>query len=250
VKGGETSQGKAARAGGKESGQEAVQEGELRPREKRVFARICERPWELIDDRKDALGLDRESEGSARDTLKTRGLTAFAGTVGARSILVDLTARGRAFAAERGLTVAKLGKGSLVHEAIVEYTQQSLGRYSPMYRFQRVGIASTTLGVQPDLLVLTPSGDRIPIQICFRNQPMDEAEKLMKLHDLALLDVGDADKVHRVLAVAANKRHRAAVEKALRAKNGGKMPARMALLDFDMIRKPTFDWALILGFPI
>jgi hypothetical protein len=250
VKGEETPQRLALEGGGKEAGSEAAKESELRPREKRVFARICERPWELIDDRKDALGLDRESEGAARDTLEVRGLTGFAGVVGARYRLVDLTARGRAFAAERGLTVAKLGKGSLVHESIIEYTQQSLERYSPLFRFQRVGISSTTLGVQPDLLVLTLSGGRIPVQICYRNQPKDEAEKLMKLHDLALLDVGDADKVDRVLMVAVNRRHRAAIEKALRAKNGGKMPSRMVMTDFDMIRDPAFDWTLFLPVPV
>jgi len=250
VKGEEAPQRLALEGGGKEAGSEAAKESELRLREKRVFARICERPWELIDDRKDALGLDRESEGAARDTLEVRGLTGFAGVVGARYRLVDLTARGRAFAAERGLTVAKLGKGSLVHESIIEYTQQSLERYSPLFRFQRVGISSTTLGVQPDLLVLTLSGGRIPVQICYRNQPKDEAEKLMKLHDLALLDVGDADKVDRVLMVAVNRRHRAAIEKALREKNGGKMPSRMTLLDFDMIRDPAFDWTLFLPVPV
>jgi hypothetical protein len=250
VKGEEAPQRLALEGGGKEAGSEAVKEGELRPREKRVFARICERPWELIDDRKDALGLDRESEGAARDTLGTRNLIGFAGIVGAKNRLVDLTARGFAVAAVWGLTVAKRGKGSVVHQAIVEYTQQSLERYSPLFRYQRIGISSTTLGVQPDLLVLTMSGGRVPVQACYRNQPKDEAEKLMKLHDLALLDVGDPDKVDCVLAVASNRRHKAAVEKALREKNGGKMPARMVMLDFDMIVHPAFDWTLFINFPV
>jgi hypothetical protein len=250
VKGGGASQQEAVRGGGKEAGQEAAKEGELRPREKRVFARICERPWELIDDRKDALGLDRESEGAARATLGARGLIGFAGIVGAKNRLVDLTARGRGFAAERGLTVAKLGKGSVVHKAVVEYTRQSVDRYSPLCKSLYVGTSSTTAGVQSDLLVLTPSGGRVPIQACYRNQPKDEAEALMKLHDLALLDVGDADKVDCVLAVAANRRHRAAIEKALREKNGDKMPARMILLDFDTVTSPSFDWTLIFPFPI
>ncbi|MBE3097824.1 MAG: hypothetical protein IMZ44_11955 [Planctomycetes bacterium] len=43
--------------------------------------------------RKDALGLDRESEGAARAALGARNLIGFAGIVGAKNRLVDLTAR-------------------------------------------------------------------------------------------------------------------------------------------------------------
>ena len=59
-------------------------EGGLHPNELKVYARIAEQPWELIEDRMDALGFDRETEGDARAKLESRGLIAFAGKVGAR----------------------------------------------------------------------------------------------------------------------------------------------------------------------
>jgi hypothetical protein len=234
-----------AAADGEMSAGATAADGGLHPREMRVFARITERPWELIEDRMDALGLDRESEGEARAQLEARGLIAFAGTVGAKNRLFELTARGRAFAEERNLAVARGGKGSVVHEAIVEYTQRSLGMHSPGFRFLRAGVSPTTGGVQPDLLLLTPGGGRIPIQACYRNHAGDEAGALMRLHALAQLGPGDAGRVDFVIAVAANKRHKAALERALQEKNGGRMPARLVLLDFDTVTDPEFDWASV-----
>jgi len=67
----------------------------------------------------------------------------------------------------------------------------------------------------------------------------------MKLHALALLGTGDANRVDFVLAVANNKRHKAAVQRALEEKNGGRMPDRLVLLDFDTVVDPKFDWASV-----
>lgn len=216
----------------------------LQPREMKVFARICERPWELIEDRMDVLGLDRESEGDARDKLDLRGLIGFAGTVGARRRLFELTPRGRAFTEAQGMVVARVGgaAGGAVHQAIIEYTQRSLGRHSSGFRFIRAGASSTLAGVQADLLVVTTEGGRIPVQASYRNQPVDEAAALMKLHDLALLERTDPNKVDFVIAVCASKRHEAAIKRALEERNGGRMPGRLALLDFDTVIDAAFDW--------
>jgi hypothetical protein len=103
--------------------------------------------------------------------------------------------------------------------------------------------------VRPDLLVITPDGGRVPIQACVRNQPAYEADALMKLHDLALLEPDDADKVDFVLAIAVNKHHKAAIERALKDKNNGKMPDKVILLDFDAIVKTGFDWSVVFPLP-
>ena len=147
-----------AAADGEGSADPAAANGGLRPREMCVFSRICERPWELIQCRADALGLYRESEGEERARLGARGLIAFAGTVGAKNRLVELTAHGRAVAEQRGLSVAKPEKGSVVHTAIVYYTEKSMSCQLPAIRFQRAGISATTGGVQPDLLAILPGG--------------------------------------------------------------------------------------------
>ena len=69
--------------------------GGLHPNVKRVYARIAELPWELIEDRMDYLGLDREAENAARRQLQSLGLIRFAGKVGAKHRLFELTERGR-----------------------------------------------------------------------------------------------------------------------------------------------------------
>jgi len=216
--------------------------GGLHPKEQRVYARIASQPWETIEDRMDALGLDRETEGDARAKLESRGLIAFAGKVGAKCRLFELTARGRELARTMGLPIAKPGKGSTVHESIIYYTQTCLGRHSAAFRFQRARVSPTTGGVQPDLLLVLPSGDRIPIQACFANHPDYEAAALLRLHRLSQLGSGDADRVDFVLAVAANKHHKDALERALERENGGSMPGRVVLLDFDEVVDPGFDW--------
>jgi hypothetical protein len=52
-------------------------------------------PWELIEDRMDYLGMDREAENAARRQLRALGLIRFAGKVGAKHRLFELTQRGR-----------------------------------------------------------------------------------------------------------------------------------------------------------
>jgi hypothetical protein len=222
--------------------------GGLNPTELKEFAHISSQPWGLIQNRADGLGFDRETEGNARAKLDARGLITFAGKVGAKCRLFQLTARGREFAEVRGIAVAGTGKGSVVHEAIVQYTQRSLGRHSSAFRFQRVGISPTAGGVQPDLLLLLPGGSRIPIQACCHNTPAYESFSLLKLCKLSQLGPGDADRVDGVLAVAANRRHMGAIERALKSQNGGSLPSRLALLHFDEVIDPQLDWGSVLDF--
>jgi hypothetical protein len=104
--------------------------------------------------------------------------------------------------------------------------------------------------VQPDLLLILPSGSRIPIQACYANQPSYEASALLKLCKLSQLGPGDADRIDFTLAVAANKHHRDAIERALKRQNNGNLPGRLALLDFDMVVNPEFDWVSVFELPI
>jgi hypothetical protein len=98
--------------------------------------------------------------------------------------------------------------------------------------------------------MVLPGGGRIPIQACCGNQPAYEPEAMLRLHRLALLGPGDADKVDFVLAVCVNRRHKAAIERALQERNGGRMPDRVVLLDFDTVVDPKFDWASVLELQI
>lgn len=222
----------------------------LSPREMKVFARIAERPWELVQDRIDALGLTREAEADARAKLEARGLLRPAGLVGAKCRLCELTPRGLEVARALRLSIAKLSKGGVCHECLVQYVQRSLGRHSSAFRFQRTGIAPTTGGVQPDLLLLLPSGGRVPIQVSVANQPAAEAAALLRLHRLALLGQEHPDKVDFVLAVAVSKHHRQALERALKRQNSGDAPGRIVLEDFDSVVSDKVDWARVLELPL
>ena len=53
-----------------------------------------------------------------------------------------------------------------------------------------------------------------------------------------------------VLAVAANRHHGDAIERALKSQNGGSLPGRLALLDFDTVISPEFDWTSVFELPI
>lgn len=140
-----------------------------------------------------------------------------------------------------GLKIGKTGKGSVVHESIIYYTEKSLKRYRPGFDFERVGVSST-LGVQPDSLLLMPDGCRVPVQACYKNQPDYEAKRILDLHVLALLDRAEAKSVEFVLVIAVNKQHRGAIERAIKGQNKGKMPEKVILLDFDTVIAPGFAW--------
>jgi len=230
--------------------QQKDSQDELSGDELRVFRQIAQRPWEVIEDRMDALGLDRDSEGLARRKLKGRGFIQFAGKVGSRYRLFELTPRGREYSKSINLKVASTGKGSTAHEAIVEYTEKSLGRHSSRFRFQRSGLSVTTKGRQPDSLLILSTGDRVPIQAMYRNNPDKEANALLDLCELAQKGPDSAENVDFVLAVAVNKAHLQAVCRALKRQNNGQIPSQLELLDFDSVIATNFDWTEILDRPI
>lgn len=210
-----------------------------------VFARIVYRPWELTPDRLEALGLERDAESRIRTKLENRGLIALAGKAGAKFRLFEPTARGMELAAKLDLPIGKPSKGSVVHQAIIHYTRQSLEQYYSEFRFKGAGVSSTLVGVQPDLLLILPGGGRVPIQACHKNKPACEAEIFLKLHGLTQVEIGDPDRVDFVLGVAVNKRHKAAIERAIRRGNEGRLPSKLVLLDFDTIVDPGLDWSRI-----
>jgi hypothetical protein len=142
-----------------------------------------------------------------------------------------------------GLKIGSPRKGSVTHESIIYYAEKSLKRYRPDFKFERTGVSRTLNGVQPDSLLLLPDGARVPIQACHRNQPDYEAKRILDLHGLALLDRSDPGSIEFVIVVTSNKQHRGAIERAVKGQNKGKMPDKLALLDFDTVTDAGFNWA-------
>jgi hypothetical protein len=198
----------------------------------------------------DALGLTREAEGEARSGLATRGLIQLAGVLGAKYRVFELTARGREVSRATGLKTAKPTTGSWLHEAVIQHIQRTLGARFPAFRFQRTGISPTTGGVQPDLLLITPGWNRVPVQACVGNQANYGATALLRLNALAQLGPEHADHVAGILAIAGSVRHRDAIERAMKRQNGGAMPSRLVLKDFDSVVAPDSDWTAVFEVPL
>jgi hypothetical protein len=98
--------------------------------------------------------------------------------------------------------------------------------------------------------IITSNGGRVPIQAACHNQPAYEANALLKLHALTQLDAAHTDRIDFVLVVCVNKRHKDAVERALKRQNSGNLPGRLVLLDFDLVLDPQYDWAPVFEMPL
>lgn len=220
--------------------------GGLPPDERRWYAHFVGRPWELKPDRLKATGLSKDADSRIRAKFEARGCIAFEGKVGAKYKVHGPTPRGVELADALGLAVGSPRGGGMVHECMVVYLQRSLEdyfsrRYAKPANFLRVGVSPTMRGVQPDLTVVRPDGSRFAAQACHRNQPGYEADALLRLHRLALLDTGHPDWIDSVLAVTVNKKHKAAIEKAVKERNEGWIPDKLVVLDFDTALEVDWD---------
>jgi len=229
----------------KKDGGARVSEGGLPPEERGWFAAFVREPWLLTSDRMKASGLDRDAHDHIRAKFEARGCVAFDSKVGAKYKIYRPTPRGLKLGHSLGLAAGSPHKGSVAHECIVAYTQRSLDEYFRQKRgdavsFARTGVSSSMNGVQPDSVGVRPAGSRFVLQACCHNAAGYEADALLKLHALTLVGPGHADAVELVLAVARNKTHRKAIEKAIKERNNGIVPDNVVVMDFDTALKA--DW--------
>lgn len=230
---------------GKKEGGAHTPDGGLPPEELRWLAHFLREPWLLTPDRMTATGLKRDADGRMLAKFEARGCIAFEGKVGAKFKLWRPTPRGLELANALGLPVGLPRKGSVAHECMVVYSQRSLENYftqkqGELASFLRVGAASTTNGVQADILVVRSAGGRFAMQACCCNTPAYEADAVLRLQGLTLIDRAHADRIDFVLAVTVNKKHKMAIEKALKEQNRGSLPHSVVILDFDTML--DFDW--------
>jgi hypothetical protein len=206
----------------------------------------AELPWLLIRDSMGRLGLNRDRYDRLKRNIEARGLLHVVGKVGAKYRLDGPTERGKTLAEDLRLPIGSPGKGGVAHECILCYGERSLRDYfeqrqSGTPRMLRIGVSATMGNRQPDLTIIAASGHRFAMQACNRNDAAYEAAVLLELHQLAMLDSSQADALEVVVAVAVNKRHKAAIEKAVRDGNEGVMPSRVILLDFDSMLEVSWD---------
>lgn len=140
-----------------------------------------------------------------------------------------------------GIKVFRPRKGSVVHESLLRYAIDSLRRTYPDMNCLRTP-AGTMDGVQPDAVPVTATGERFALQACYRNSPKYEAEAVLRLLKFVSMETSEPQKVEFIVCITANKKHKTALERALKRQNKGEMPEKMVLLDFDTVIEAKFDW--------
>lgn len=153
----------------------------------KVFARICEHPHELIEERCKALEMDRAKELRAqKELIKLKD------KVGKLELYMPAM-KGIELARKLGLDVHRY-KSGIAHEFILGKVKRRLDecneREGGLFIISE-GREVAGLGIQPDLLVGLAShdgsdagsgdtGNRVGIQICCGNKLKDELDNVMR----------------------------------------------------------------------
>ena len=201
-----------------------------------VFTRVCEHAAETIDERCEALQMDRSREGRGRTELDDRGLIGKEEQSVGRFEFFNLTEKGIAWASEHRLRVHRPKSGSN-HEHILSQVERQMGAVSPKWRFQRTSSIGREQGLQPDLLVLAPDGRRLIVEVVCSNVAYD-ARNIQAEAALPGVD--------RVIAIAPDARTLAALDKALAkaaaSSPGPKGSATIITLFAARCLDSKFDW--------
>jgi hypothetical protein len=239
----------------------------------KVLARICERPYELIEERIEGLGFDRAREYRARRALEKIGMIALGDKAGAKLLLYVPTAKGIQWARNMGLTVHQY-KSGIAHEMVVRKIRESLGKFSSRISFVSEGEGLGVSQVQPDLLakIRGIDGDKsgrvriVAIQVNSTNRAESEARTALELCAI--------DQIDMVVVIAKNKRTGNAIERNIgelqakprEGKRAGSeaegmaegkgegalvstktIEARLRVLDFEACVNAAYDWNWIIG---
>lgn len=193
----------------------------------RVLARICEYPFEVIEDRSDAVGIERSRENRSRKKLVIIGMVELADKVGSKTVLYMPTDKGRRWAESLGIEVPRF-KSGVGHEYMLRRVKDSLGGFfGEEIEFFSAGESLGISGIQPDLLAgmhrsEVESGWRMVVQISRTNKARYEVDRAVDLSRIAQIDL--------VVIVAKNKGHRRDIlrkmkegssKEGLFARNGG-----------------------------
>lgn len=225
---------------GEEPGRENVSATLLTPSDLagdplRVMVRICEAPAELIEQRCEILRMDRAREFRARAELDARGLIRqVEQTLGGKTKFFRLTDKGLLWASQRKIRVKKF-KSGIVHEYLLCEVEKRIGVACQGWRLQRNSTVAREQGLQPDLLVLGPAGQRTIVEICCTNLKYD-AENI-------LAEVGVSG-IDRVVAVTPDKRTKKSLHRALAKKLEGITDFQdcVVVLDATECLAGDFDW--------
>lgn len=218
----------------------------------RVFVRICEKPFEPIPDRVDALDMDRSKEQRLRVRLVHLGMIEGAGKVGGKRQFHVPTKKGVEWAQQHAIQVYRY-KGSIIHEVMVRKVREALEQFSPRIKVISEGEALGSSGVQPDLLLRIDdyrgdSSRRAAIQISYRNRPDYEIDRALELQAIQQID--------QIVVVTRDKRSRDSMERKLAERVTREGGARedvsasaqaIRILDFESCTRSAYDWGWLFG---
>jgi hypothetical protein len=205
-----------------------------------VMTRICQEPAEDIGRRCETLRMDRAREFRARAELDAKGLILQAEHAIAGKIkFFQPTEKGIAWAQKRNIHIKKF-KSGIVHEYILCCVEKGIGSIGPKWRLQRNSSIAKDQDLQPDLLVLEPSGKRFIVEICCNNISYDAENILIE---------AAIPEVDRLVAIAPDKKTKDLLEEALKNNcedSTGNWQKSVILLEASQCLADEFDWAKVL----
>jgi len=197
---------------GKKKEDEGLELKPIRGDMHKVLTRMCELPCEVIDERCEAIGIERAREYRARKNLIKLGMIEHGDKVGSKWQLYVPTEKGIRWARSLGIKVPAF-KSGIGHEFMVQKVRRRLKDFFIDIEFFSPGESLGISGVQPDLLagLRRKDGDsswRIAIQISSTNRAEYEVKRAVELSGIAQIDL--------VIIVARNKTTGRAIERKLR----------------------------------
>ena len=212
----------------------------------RVFTRIAERV-ETIDERSQALDIDRACEVRARKVLEAKGFVTEEKVTLGKLKFYKISAKARQWAERQkqsGLHIKiKHFKSGPAHEYMLEQTQKNIGSLNTQFKFQRNSEIAREHGIQPDLVLFQPLGYRTIIEaVCYNIDR--EAKILAKERGIAGVDM--------VIAIVPNQTTKKALQRAIdrcQVRESDAHLASLVILDVGTCLSPKFDWVSVFERP-
>jgi len=219
--------------------------------EYRTFAFVLRKPYAIAEDGIKETGLSGDKYRRNIKKLSARGLVGSSLKVGAKFQLTAATERGIELAKKLGLPLWRdggRGQGTgIVHKAIAHYTRSSLKTFCEDISFPRPVPTPSLAGRVVDDVAVHPTGKRLVLQYCNKNNVGYETQALMDLHGLTMLEPEHPDAVEAVVAVAVNRGRARSIMQEVKQRNGGHVPVGIVVSDFDSVVKNETDWPALLG---
>jgi len=208
----------------------------------KTFIRIAEKA-ETIEERCEAIRMDRARELRARRVLEAKGYIAEEEvTLANKKKIYKVTPKGAVAASKVGIKVKRYKSGA-IHEYLLNQVEKRIGALNTKFKFQRNSTIAREYRIQPDSVLNMTSGYRAIIEIVCTNVDR-EVEVLNKERLIPGVDM--------VIAIAANKKVREALERALEDNlfqgRGDSEPARLVVLDAECLKR-KFDWESVFEGP-